>query len=362
MASGQNIAGLYHENAMIISNGGMGSVILLMPVMSFLERKFPKIGYFYQGHPVFQETGLDSICNLRNTKGYYNPNWRKFLPADVPDIFEFIKSRNITFVCDLRLRDPKDDEHFFHFRELATKKGIECWSLHDYGISTEMTRIYEKITKLFSMHGISLPQVSPAWLRGVYNPVQDDFKKTISIWLGTSCSCKRWDEQNWIDLIGWILNNTQNRIQIISGKSESEIEYASYIYTLASQDYQSNRLEFVHQKSLSYLLTMVAQSDFVITHDTFVTHFAAASAIPQIILYCSSDSRIWQPTTYSPISVVQSKYALDCSQMQINGICKLQSKNCDLGCCKEPTLQKVKDALVLMIGDMIFEKVYVSSG
>lgn len=344
------------KRAIIFSNNGLGNAIMLMPVFRAIEDTFPQLKYFIQSSPAYFEASFAKIAGLRNVWGLFYPQWRRFAKEDIDEIVNFIIASKVDVVFNFRLESPNQDSDFFEFQEIITQMGVDCWSLHDFGISTEQTLIADKIKKMFKLHGIELGAINKNWLQGVYNPVPSKFNETVSFYLGASRSCKRWESHCWVSVLDWFLKTFDIAVRVVSGMSREEQDYANFVYTCLTEGGHGGEVSLVSGRCFSDVLTILSESDMIVTHDTFVSHFVAACRIPAVVLYTATDSDVWQPKSDAPLAIIQSDAALLCPEMKVDGTCRKYYQSCNMTCKNGVTVDEVCEAVSEVFEYVLLEK------
>jgi hypothetical protein len=322
-----------HKRALFICNYGFGNVLIILPILSALEQKYSSLKYFCTDHDLFHNKQLLAKAGVSHLEGFVKSIWRRFLPEDTSAILEFASSHKVTLIVNMRLEASSFDKNYLLFKEEAEHEGVTCWDLHDFGLSKEVSPISIKIQRMFSLHGAELGKINRTWLRAAYvtEDVSEDNKITVAVHTGAKQSCKRWNAKNWSRLINQTLDNIITKLLLFSGIEEQEKEYARRILQNVNDDI-IRKCEFINDQTIDKVFSFLAKADLIITHDTFVAHFAAACGIPVVVFYTVTNGRIWQPVTTSAFSFVQSHEALKCSEMKVDGTCKRYYSTCEFEC------------------------------
>ncbi len=322
-----------HKRALIINNMGNGNVIMTLPILAALEDKLPQLEYFCLDQPLMRADWILNAAGISGLRGFVPPLWRRFLPKDKDKILQYLLDNGITWIINLRLQSPGHDEDYLAFKRLAREHGIECWDLHDFGISSYPFPFTFKVQQLSKLHGIVL-DVDYTWLRDTFAPTTaQQHGKTLNVYLGASEPKKRWQPSSWIRYIETQLSQQADYdVCLMSGITQEERAYAEEIFEGISPKYRSRVSLYTSNGSMYETMLQLSRASIIITHDTFAAHFAAACGIKCIIIFLATDARVWRPISRAPYQPVQSKLSLACKHMKPDGTCTKYYADCDAPC------------------------------
>lgn len=108
---------------------------------------------------------------------------------------------------------------------------------------------------------------------------------------GSGSEKKNWPIQNWVDLVKIFLNRSVlfPTVIFVSGEAdEKEMEQLRAVFGCEP------RVAFAHALPLTQLAAILERSTFI-GHDSGISHLAAATAAPCLILFGPTDPGVWAP-------------------------------------------------------------------
>ncbi|MFE9663205.1 glycosyltransferase family 9 protein [Streptomyces sp. NPDC005955] len=306
---------------MVFINEGVGNGIITAPLLAALERSHPGQRYFMAPNIALEAEWVRSAFGMQGSSGTFPALWRRFSPIDREELWNFIDRNDVDLVVNLRMEFAEKDGNYFDFRSEATKRGVECWDLHELG-GPQRLPFGEQAARLLRAHGVPVDLNRSAWLadRRQARP------GLAGCYVGASAAVKRWPTEDWSTLIAQ-LGDQGLEVEIAVGLAADEQVLA---HRLSSEP---DVTKTVHLHSLEALRDWIAGLDVLVSNDTLAVHLAAALGCPVVTLYLATDGDIWSPAAPPDVSrIVQSTLALSCSHMKPNGTCRLYYTGCPAPC------------------------------
>lgn len=105
----------------------------------------------------------------------------------------------------------------------------------------------------------------------------------ILILHGTSKESKKWNLDNWVYLINWLIENTDKNI-VVTHSNSDELNFV----TKLSENITSDKFVVINKLNFAELSGLIKQSSLVVGVDTGFTHMANLLKIPTIAIYLHS--------------------------------------------------------------------------
>lgn len=310
------------RTAMVVINEGVGNGIIVAPLLAALERRHPGWRYFMAPNIALDAEWVRSAVGIHGASGVFPALWRRFLPADREALWDFIDRTGVELVVNLRMEFAEEDGNYLGFRAEATKRGVECWDLHELGGRPQRLPFGEQAAGLLRAHNVPVDLNRPAWLADR----RQSRPGVVGCYVGASAAVKRWPPGDWSTLITH-LGDRGLTVEVAVGLGADEQALAR---RLSSAPVVADTV-FLH--SLEALRDWIAGLDVLVSNDTLAVHLAAALGCPVVTLYLATDGDIWSPVAAPDVSrAVQSAIALSCSYMKPNGTCRRYYVGCPAPC------------------------------
>ena len=328
-----HIAQLFqHKAALLFMNGGLGNGVILAPMLKDLEEAFPNLVYYAPQNGMLTQPWVTESLQFTGPQMVLPDVWRRFLPVDHDAIFEFASHVGATLVINLRKEAAEQDGNYFQFRHRAAAAHIECWDLHELQQPILGLPIGAQAAELLRMHNVPGRQRQRSWASGRYRPRRG----VIGLCVGASAQGKRWPAADWSVVVSELLRQRW-QVEIASGTSDEERAIAR----LVTEEYPDEirvRLPTAPAQWHDWVTGLYA----LISNDTLAVHVAAALGCPTVALYLSTNGSIWAPLAEPRmLCAVQSRSALDCEAMKVDGTCRNFYSQCHTSCGKDITPKKV---------------------
>ncbi|MFD7165284.1 glycosyltransferase family 9 protein [Streptomyces violascens] len=303
-------------------NEGVGNGIITAPLLAAFEQCHPQWRYFMAPNLALDTAWVRSAVGMRGACGTFPALWRRFLPADREELWNFIDRHTVELVVNLRMEFAEEDGNYFAFRAEATRKGVECWDLHELGDRPQRLPFGEQAAGLLRAHKVAVDLDRPAWLADWRQPRPG----VVGCYVGASAAVKRWPADDWSTLITRLDDRGLN-VEVAVGLGADEQALAQRLSAVPGVT------DTVFLQSLEALRDWIAGLDVLVSNDTLAVHLAAALGCPVVTLYLATDGDIWSPVAAPAVSrIVQSAIALSCSYMKPNGTCRRYYTGCPAPC------------------------------
>ncbi|MEV5942519.1 glycosyltransferase family 9 protein [Streptomyces sp. NPDC051994] len=307
---------------MAVINEGVGNGIIAAPLLAAFERRHPRWRYFMAPNIALDTEWVRTAVGMRGASGTFPALWRRFLPTDREELWNFIDRNGVDLVVNLRMESAEEDGNYFEFRAEATRRGVECWDLHELGERPQRLPFAEQAAGLLRVHDVPVDLNRPAWLADRRQPRPG----VVGCYVGASAAVKRWPVDDWSTLITQLDDRGLN-VEVAVGLGADERALAGQLSSAPGIT------DTVFPHSLEALRDWIAGLDVLVSNDTLAVHLAAALGCPVVTLYLATDGDIWSPVAAPEVSrIVQSAFALSCSYMKPNGTCRRYYTGCPAPC------------------------------
>lgn len=281
------------EDILIIRTGAIGDIILFLPVLQAIRKRFSDAYVEMMGHR--------ERLSLLEESHYID----KIVSIEDRDLFSlFVKDANpkdglLQYLnrFDLIFSFIKEEDFLNNIKKYCRGKVISIppfhpdgWKSHiiDYLLDSMAKYGIESNNKTPELHiGENTRKMARDFLKiqGI-NPVRD---MIISIHPGSGSKKKNWPLKRFSEIAAWMREKYNAKILLIIGPAEEELEKEIFD---AMKDLRPVIAKNLPLKLLSGLL---ASCRLYIGNDSGITHLTAALEIPTICLFGSTDPNIWGP-------------------------------------------------------------------
>lgn len=201
------------------------------------------------------------------------------LPGDRPTLYAWLAGRRrIGLLLDQQGQRWK-------------QKLLDQWSPLD-AVNTHTVRAYLALADVLGIPKV--PEVAVSW--------RSEDAVAVGALLGKPCGAlavlhpypkfryKMWQQQNWIDVARWLLNN-DIRVTLTGGPDADECAYVDAI----ARQLPDSVINAAGKLTLGGTAALLNRAQFYVGPDTAVTHMAAATGVPTIALFGPSEPVKWGP-------------------------------------------------------------------
>ena len=298
----------YH-NVWFVNFSGIGNGIVIAPILQCFEKSYPATNYYHTENRILADPWFLEKAGLRNLKGLSSSAWRRFRQENWPAISSFIKEKNIDLIINLRNEGPRYDTGYYRFKEETYKKNepLAFWDL-DFEIIERRTKhqnLTGDILKFFQAKGIDTTVYNSKWFN-IIRKIKD--RKNLGFGMAASQTNKRWPTAKWMELACNVLADSDEKIVILPGQSEKEIEEAK----LVIQNIGKERCKLIISESIRNIALQISGLKCFVSNDTGFLHMASAIGVPTIGLYISTNAEIWSPYDKTNSFALQSSFITKC--------------------------------------------------
>jgi ADP-heptose:LPS heptosyltransferase len=276
---------------LLIRPGGMGDMILLLPTLNALRRRFPNIK-------------LDLVCEKRNSD--------ILKLANAPDhilLYDSHPFQLLAHLCRHRYDAVIDTEQFHYFSSLMAilarspvRVGFKISPgrnlLYTHLVNYDMEG-YEadQFISLLRPFGISDSAVVEGTLRSgpslpdVIDQLLSSTKgaRLVTVQAGSTSRYKQWSTRNFAEVLHRLGEDQRLVFAIVGNKSDRRHSKA-----LAKRAGLGSRVMMVAgHLSMAQTASVLARSSLHIGGDSGLMHAAVALVVPTVTLFGPSDSRKW---------------------------------------------------------------------
>jgi heptosyltransferase-2 len=152
----------------------------------------------------------------------------------------------------------------------------------DEQLGTHATQVYLKpLERLAIFDAESAPRLSLC-----------DNRETafgLALHPGSGSEKKNWPEQNWAELLNYLVTQSSMKLLLVGGEAEGE-----RLRRLAAT-LPPNRAQVAQSLPLPELGQLLAKSAGFVGHDSGVSHLAAAVGVPSLLLWGNTKPEVWKP-------------------------------------------------------------------
>lgn len=278
---------------LIIRGGALSEFILTCPVFAALREQFPMANLEILGYPRIAEVArvaglVDDIRSIetRAAAGFFARNGQ--LDEDLSDylaefsvIFSYLYDPDSIFQTNVR---RVSNAQFIP----GPPRPAETEKIH----ATDA--FLKPLEKLAIFGADSVPRLK-------LESAPSSQTQRIAIHAGGDFAHPRnWSEQKWRALVESILAKTTYQIQLVAADGETRS-----IERLA-QDLPADRVLPLKNPPVQDLARELATAQAFIGHDSGISHLAAATGVPCLMIWGSSNAALWQPLGKN-VTILQSR-------------------------------------------------------
>ena len=270
----------FRGKILVIRGGAIGDFILTLPAIAALRQQFPEAHLEVLGYPHIIQLALtgglvDRIQSIeaRALAGFFARNGT--LETDLADYFsEF----------DLVVSYLYDPDRIFetNVRRCTTAQFIAGPHRPDEKARVHATKVYlQPLERLAIFEPDHVPRLT-------LNP-QPSTLSQLALHPGSGSERKNWPEENWVDLLHYLIHSTDLNLLLAGGEAEGE-----RLQRLAAA-LPPARTRVAQSLPLPELARMLQRCVAFIGHDSGISHLAAAVGLPGLILWGDTVEEIWRP-------------------------------------------------------------------
>ena len=266
---------------LVIRGGAIGDFILTLPAIAALRAQFPQAHVEVLGYPhivqLAQAGGLvDRVqaIEARGLAGFFARNGE--LSEDLRGYFS---SFNIIVSY---LYDP---DEIFKTNVARCSRGQFIAGPHrpDETNGIHATNVFLKpLERLAIFDADATPRL-------VFPSQPSTLNHQLVLHPGSGSERKNWPEENWVELIARLINETPINLLLVGGEAEGE-----RLQRLAAA-LPPMRCVVAKNLPLVELAQRMKSCSGFVGHDSGITHLAAALGLPTTVLWAHTVEEIWRP-------------------------------------------------------------------
>lgn len=266
---------------LVIRGGAIGDFILTLPAIAALRAQFPQAHLEVLGYPHIVQLALAGglvdraqAIEARGLAGFFARNGE--LSEDLRDYFsEF----------NIILSYLYDPDEIFKTNVARCSHGQFIVGPHrpDETNRTHATTVFLKpLERLAIFNADSTPRLSINYPLSTIN-------SPLALHPGSGSERKNWSEENWVELIARLINETSLNLLLVGGEAEGE-----RLQRLAAA-LPPARCVVAKNLPLVELAQRMKSCRGFVGHDSGITHLAAALGLPTTVLWAHTVEEIWRP-------------------------------------------------------------------
>ncbi len=331
------------NRVLIVNNNGIGNGIITLPFLSKLNRLTPGFQFWHTENPIFENGAFLQYVQRLGYMGSIPPLWRRFSKESQPFIIQFIRANDIGRVINLRLQETELDGDYLAFKKQFNSE-VDFWDLDELGDVIFTQPVHDSIRKLFEKKTGQIFNGGFDWLSSLRKgQVKENRSGRVGLYLGASQPKKRWSLFGWYEVAVHILERETYDLHLLPGLSYHEQILAYEVYKMIDGS-KRRRVNVTNGMHLWSFTKFLSECKYLITHDTFTSHLAAAIGVPQVVIFLATDNKIWKPNGGCHWELVQSQEPFKCTEFKNDGTCRMYYENCGRVCGADVTGSEVCEA------------------
>ncbi|MGB3117542.1 MAG: glycosyltransferase family 9 protein [Verrucomicrobiales bacterium] len=281
---------------LIIRGGALGDFILTLPTVAAIRQALPSetiieiLGY----EPV---TSLAKACGLAdNARSIeYGPLAGFFHPEAQldPELGDFFAAFSVIISY---LHDPS---RVFQTNVSQCSKALFLQGPHRpvetpplVPAAKQLAEPLEKIGVYLESNWVNLrPKNLPESVNsGISNLVTN--APRVALHPGSGSPRKNWSWESWLELLKGI-QRVHPKMELLVTSGEAEMERIEQFYDLLS--HSSIPFQPLANQSLAVAAKNIGACDLYLGNDSGISHLAAATGVPAIVLFGPSEPKVWAP-------------------------------------------------------------------
>ena len=276
---------------LFIRGGAVGDFILTVPAIKLVRDKLPTVELEILGYPSIAELAVaagvaDRVRSIEDVSLA-----RFFAPGSEldPEWCAYFSSFDVVISY---LFDPDQ-----YFQDNLIRAGVETLFIGPFRMDESEPHIHAANQLGKPLESIALfleqPWVDLSYASKPNQSVTRDLQPTVAVHPGSGSPKKNWPLGSWAQLLFELYQKKQSlEFVIISGEAERE-SISGFLAMLNQRDLPFRHLESLPLPELADILQQ--EADFFLGHDSGISHLAASTGIPGLILFGPTNPAIWAP-------------------------------------------------------------------
>lgn len=271
---------------LVIRGGAIGDFILTLPAIRLLRENFPQahleiLGYKHivavaEGRYYADATRSIEYAGLSR---FFMPNAERD-PELVAWFASFQQVVSYLYDPDLFFEDS--------LREAGVKNFLAGPGRLDDSdhASVQLARPLERLALFLDREA---PELFPSPADATAASAFLGEARPIALHPGSGAPGKNWPLERWEKLLDWLIAHRRDLILLFGGEADEE-----RLQRLLART-SSDRLLVARSLPLPHVAALIQRSRMFIGHDSGITHIAAATSTPTLVLFGATDPAIWAP-------------------------------------------------------------------
>ena len=266
---------------LVIRGGAIGDFILTLPAIAALRQQFPQAHLEVLGYPHIVQLAkagglVDRVqaIEARGLAGFFARNGE--LSEDLRDYFsEF----------NIILSYLYDPDEIFKTNVARCSHGQFIVGPHrpDETNAIHATNVFlQPLERLAIFDADAIPRL-------VFSHQPSTLNHQLALHPGSGSERKNWPEENWVELIARLINETPLNLLLVGGEAEGE-----RLQRLAAA-LPPTRCVVAKNLPLVELARRMKSCRGFVGHDSGITHLAAALGLATTVLWAHTVEEIWRP-------------------------------------------------------------------
>ncbi len=309
------------ERILVIRTGGIGDLILSLPLLMALRRSYPHAWLEVMGHRCRLEL-LEGGCYAHRVCSIEQPGIASFfvpegaLPEKLAQYFanfdlvvSLVSDSDGLFSANLRRAGA---EKVISIAPLPPHSNIEHYShyllsqLRNWGVKAEPTE-----PKLF------LTEAGQEYASRFWR--EHGLSRVLAVHPGSGSPRKMWRSEGFAEVANWATEKLGMQVLLVSGPADQQVTRQ------VVQGMRPRKPLVVENLSLTKLAAILHKCQGFVGNDSGITHLASAVGTPTVAVFGPSDPRIWGPRG-KHTAVVES--SLPCSPCTRESMDRCQRPKC----------------------------------
>ncbi len=279
------------ERILVIRAGAIGDLILTLPALEALRKRFPGAHLKVMGHP----HSLELIAGQREIDAVSSINRREAAHLYIPNVPIPDALKRTFGVFDLIVAYVAETEGTLigNLRRAGAKRVIS-WPPFPSRCTHEVDHLLEALRPLGIASSKNVPELVPTpldrafagrfWSTHNLRPSQT----VLALHPGSGSPSKCWPPERFARIADWAIESLSAAVLLIAGPADEE-----------AKDQTLSRMKgtpvLATNLTLPRLAALLERCTAFLGNDSGITHLAAAVGTPTVGLFGPTDPRIWGP-------------------------------------------------------------------
>ncbi|HEY3898180.1 MAG TPA: glycosyltransferase family 9 protein [Chthoniobacter sp.] len=274
---------------LVIRGGAIGDFVLTLPAIRLLRENFPDVHLEILGYEHIVEIARGRFYADATRSIEYGPMAGFFIPnSDLsPELVEYFAGfqQVISYLFD--------PDAFFenNLRRAGVKNYLAAYSRIDDSLhaAQQLARPLEKLALFLEDTAARL------------HPSEDDRQRAveflgasgspvIAIHPGSGSPRKNWPAGHWVSLAKWLIASAPHHRLLLVGGEADDVPLSAVRAALPR-----DQVLLAHHLPLPHLVAILERCRLFIGHDSGISHLAAATGAPCVLLFGPTDPAVWAP-------------------------------------------------------------------